>query len=116
VRTCNLNSLCWKAVQEVCSSVQSFSPITPGKGSLDKHSVDDIVNGTNDTFDFTILQGCVWARHLKLCAIRQEKDPDGRVVKLMPVVALDCFDLTAGLIRHISKEIGQSVECVRFKL
>jgi hypothetical protein len=35
--------------------VQSFSPITSGKESLDKQSVDDIVNGTNDTFGFTIL-------------------------------------------------------------
>jgi hypothetical protein len=78
--------------------------------------VDDIVNETNDTFDFTILQGCVWARHPELCAIRQEENPGGRVVKLTPVVALDGFDLPAKLIIHISKEIGQSGECVRFKL
>ena len=96
--------------------MQSFSPITPGKGSLDKQSADDIVNGTNDTFGFTILQGCVWARYPELCAIRQEEDPGGRVVKLAPVVALDGFDLPAELSRHISKEIGQSGECVRFKL
>jgi hypothetical protein len=116
VRTHNLNSLCRKAVQEVCSSVQSFGPIMPGKGSLDKQSADYIVNGTNDTFDFTILRGCVWARHLELCTIRQEEDPSGRVVKLTPVVTLDGFDLPAELIRHISKEIVQSGECVRFKL
>jgi hypothetical protein len=86
--------------------VQSLSPITPGKGSLDKQRVDDIVDGTNDTFDFTILRGCVWARHPELCAIRQEEDSGGKVVKLAPVVALDGFDLHAELIRHISKEIG----------
>jgi hypothetical protein len=78
--------------------------------------VNNIVNGTNDTFGFTILRGCVSARHPELCAIRQEGDPSGRVVKLAPVVALDGFDLLAELIRHISKEIGQSGECVRFKL
>jgi hypothetical protein len=39
--------------------MQSFSLITLGKGSLDKQSTDDIVNGTNDMFDFTILRGCV---------------------------------------------------------
>jgi hypothetical protein len=75
VRTRNLNSLCQKTVQEVCSCVQSFNPITHEKGSLDKQSADDIVNGTNDTFGFTILQGCVWTRHMELCAIRQEEDP-----------------------------------------
>jgi hypothetical protein len=96
--------------------VQYFSPITSGKGSLDKQSADDIVNGTNDMFGFTILRGCVWARHPELCAIRQDEDPGRRVVKLAPVVALDGFDLLAELIRHIIKEIGQSGECVRFKL
>jgi hypothetical protein len=55
VQTRNLNSLCQKAAQEVCSCVQSFNPITPGKESLDKQSADDIVNGTNDSFGFTIL-------------------------------------------------------------
>jgi hypothetical protein len=65
--------------------VESFSPITPMKGSLDKKSADDIVNGTNDTFGFTILRGCVWARHLELCAIRQEEDPGGRVVNSRPL-------------------------------
>jgi hypothetical protein len=96
--------------------VQSFSPITPRKGGLDKQSADDIVNGTNDTFGFTILWGCVWAQHLELCAIRREEDLGGRVVKLAPVVALDGFDLPAELIIHIRKEIRQSGECVRFKL
>jgi hypothetical protein len=100
VRTRNLNGLCQKAVQEVCSCVQSFSPITSRKESLDKQSADDIVNGTNDTFGFTILRGCVWARHPELCAIRQEKDLSGRVIKLAPVVTLDGFDLPVELIRH----------------
>jgi hypothetical protein len=86
------------------------------KGRLDKQIADDIVNEMNDTFGFTILRGCVWTQHLKLCVIRQEEDPSGRVVKLTPVVTLDGFDLPAKLIRHIIKEIGQSGECVRFKL
>jgi hypothetical protein len=67
-------------------------------------------------FGFTILRGCVWARHPKLCAIRQEEDPGRRVIKLMLIVTLDGFDVPAELIRHISKEIGQSGKCVRFKL
>jgi hypothetical protein len=47
---------------------------------------------------------------------QQEEDPGGRVLKLASVVALDGFDLPAELIRHISKEIRESGECVRFKL
>jgi hypothetical protein len=94
--------------------VKSFRPITPGKGSLDKQSANDIVNGTNDMFSFTILWGCVRTRHSELCVVRQEEDPGGRVVKLTPV-SLDSFDGPAELSRHISKEIGQSSEGVRFK-
>jgi hypothetical protein len=87
----------------------------PGKGSLNQQSVDDIVNRTNNTFSFTILWGCVRTRHLELCAVRQKEDSGGRVVKLTFVVVLDSFDSPAELSRHISKEIGQSSEGVRFK-
>jgi hypothetical protein len=59
VRTRSLNRLRRKTVQQVRSSVESLSPITPRKGSLDKQSADDIINGTNDTFSFTILRGRV---------------------------------------------------------
>jgi hypothetical protein len=60
--------------------------------------------------------GDMYGHDIRSCAIRQEEDPGGRVVKLTPVVALDGFDLPVELIRHISKEIGQSGECVKFKL
>jgi hypothetical protein len=95
--------------------VKSFRSITSGKGSLNKQSADDIVNETNDTFSVTILWGCVRTRHSELCVVRQKEDPGGRVVKLTPVVTLDNFDGPAKLSRHIRKEIGQSIEGVKFK-
>jgi hypothetical protein len=87
----------------------------PGKRSLDQQNTDDIVNQTNNTFSFTILWGRVRTRHPELCAIQQEEDAGGRVVKLTSIVALDSFDSPAELNRHIGKEIGQSSEDVRFK-
>jgi hypothetical protein len=66
VPTRNLNSLCRKAIQEVCSCVQSFSPITPGTRSLDKQSADDIVNGTNDTFGLPFC-GDVYGHDIRSC-------------------------------------------------
>jgi hypothetical protein len=95
--------------------VSSFYPITPGKGSLNQQSADATVNRTNNTFSFTILWGHVRTRYPELCVIRQEDDSGGTVVKLTSVVALDSFDSPAELSRHISKEIGQSSEGVRFK-
>jgi hypothetical protein len=95
--------------------VKSFCLITSGKGSLNQQSADDIVNRMNNTFSFTILWGRVRTRHPELCAVRHEEDLGGRVVKLIPVVTLDSFDSPTELSRHISKEIGQSSEGVRFK-
>jgi hypothetical protein len=77
--------------------------------------VNDIVNRMNNTFSFTILLGRVRTRHPELCAIRQEEEVGGRVVKLTSVVALDSFDSPVELSRHIGKEIEQSSESVRFK-
>jgi hypothetical protein len=95
--------------------VKSFCPITPEKGSLNQQSADDIINRTNNTLSFTILWGHVRTRHPELCAVQQEEDSGERVVKLTPIVALDRFGSPAELSRHISKEIGQSSEGVRFK-
>jgi hypothetical protein len=95
--------------------VKSFCRITPGKRSLNQQSADNIVKRTNNTFNFTILWGRVRTRYPELCAIRQEEDAGGRVVKLTSVVALDSFDSPAELSGHIGKENGQSSEGVRFK-
>jgi hypothetical protein len=95
--------------------VKSFWLITPEKGNLNQQNADDIVNRTINMFSFTILWGRVRTRHLELGAVRQEEDSGGRVIKLTSVVTLDSFDSPTELSRHISKEIGQSSEGVRFK-
>jgi hypothetical protein len=95
--------------------MKPFSPIAPGKRSLDKQRADDIVNGANDALGFTILRGRVRTRYLELCRFRQKKGPSGRVVKLTPVVALYGLDGAAELSSNISKEVGQCSQGVRFK-
>jgi hypothetical protein len=66
-------------------------------------------------FRFTILWRHVRTRHPELCVVQQEKYSGRRIVKLTSVVALDSFDSPAELSRHISNEIRQSSEDVRFK-
>jgi hypothetical protein len=95
--------------------MKPFSPLAPEKGSLDKQCADDIVNGVNDVFNFTILRGLVRIRHPEMCPFRQKKGPSGRVVKLTSVVALDGLDGATDLSNNISKEVGQGSEGVRFK-
>jgi hypothetical protein len=95
--------------------VKPFSPKTPENGGLDKQRTDDIVNGANDVFGFTILRGRVRTRHPELCSFRQKKGPGGRVVKLTPVVTLGGLDGAAELSSNISKKVGQCSEGVGFK-
>jgi hypothetical protein len=95
--------------------VKAFCPITARKRSLNHPSADDIVNRTNNTFSFIILWGRIRTRHPELCAVQQEEDAGGRVVKLMSIATLDRFDSPTELSRYIGKEIGQSSEGVRFK-
>jgi hypothetical protein len=54
-----------KGEMRTCS-VKLFSPIAPKKGCLNKQRTNDIVNTTNDMFDFTIMRRH-WTRHLELC-------------------------------------------------
>jgi hypothetical protein len=95
--------------------VKPFSPIAPEKESLHKQRADGIVNGANDAFGFTILRGRVRTQHPELCPFRQKKGPGERVIKLIPVVALDGLDGVAELSSNINKEVGQDSEDVRFK-
>jgi hypothetical protein len=95
--------------------VKSFSPITPGKRSLNQQSADDIVNRTNNMFSFIILWGRIRTRHPELCAVRREEEAGERVIKLTSIIVLDSFDSPTELSRHIGKEMGQSSEGVRFK-
>jgi hypothetical protein len=115
VRTGRLNRLGGETIEEVCRGVKSLSPVAPRKMCLKEQSANDVIDGTNDTFGFTVLGGGIWTGHPKQGAFRQEKGPSGRVVKLAPVVTLDGRHGAAELCRDIGKEIGQSSECVRFK-
>jgi hypothetical protein len=76
--------------------------------------VNDIVNDMNNRLIFTILWGCVGARHPQLGTFGQEEGPGGRVVKLTSVAALYSFDSAAELSSNISKNIRQGDEGVRF--
>jgi hypothetical protein len=95
--------------------VKTLSPIMLGKGSLDKQCADDIINGANNAFSFTIPRGRVRTRHPELCSFGQKEGLGERVIKLTPVVALDGFDGAAELSSNISKEIVQCSDGVRFK-
>jgi hypothetical protein len=71
---------------------------------MDEQRANDIVNGTNNTFDFTILWGRVEVQHLQIGAFGQEEGLGERVVKLTSIVTLYSFDSAAELSSNISKK------------
>lgn len=75
-----------------------------GCASLEHKTMDNVTNGANNAFSFTILGGGVGTRHAQVDATGQEERAGARVFELFVVVALDCLDGNAELCLHISKK------------
>jgi hypothetical protein len=93
--------------------VKTLSPVTGWKGRLEQQGAHDIVGGMNHSFGLAVLRGSVETRHPKLDAVREEESAGGRVIKLMPIIALDAPDGAAKLRGHKGKEVGDGGEGVR---
>ena len=55
VRTSRLNRLGGETIEKVCRGVKPLSPVASRKMCLKEQSANDVVDGTNDTFGFTVL-------------------------------------------------------------
>jgi hypothetical protein len=77
--------------------------------------VNNIIDGANNAFSFTILRQSVGAGHAKMDALSEEELPGARVVELEPVVTLDNLDACAELSGGVGDEVSERVECVRFE-
>jgi hypothetical protein len=84
--------------------VDLLSPILIGKGCLDQQQANGIVNGTNNTLDFTVLRGRVGVRYPQFNAFGEQKSLGRRIIKFTPVVALDHLDSAVELSGNISKK------------
>ena len=94
---------------------ECLDPVGGGHGGLKKQGANDIIYRTNNAFSFTILRRGVWTGHAKLDALHEEEIAGARVVKLLPVIALDSLDLGAKLGGRVGDEVGERAESVRFK-
>jgi hypothetical protein len=55
------NSFSGNAVEEVCGGVKRFNPKSSRHVSLKKQGANNIINGANNAFNFTVLWRRVWA-------------------------------------------------------
>jgi hypothetical protein len=78
--------------------------------------VNNVVAGAQHTLNFTILRSGVWTGHPELHAVRKEELPQGGVVELAHIVALDVLDLAVELSTGKREELGDSRKGVRFQM
>jgi hypothetical protein len=78
--------------------------------------VNNVVGGAQHMLGFTILRRGVWAGHPEVHAMSKEELPQGAVVELMPIVALDALNLVTKLSIDKTKELGDSRKGVRIKM
>jgi hypothetical protein len=78
--------------------------------------VDDIVSGSNDALNFTILWWCVGTGHPQEGTVGEKKRLSGWVVELTTIITLDVLDGAAELCGYIGEKIWQSGECVKCQI
>lgn len=78
--------------------------------------MNDVVDGANDAFSFTVLGGGVGAGHAQVDAMGQEEHAGAEIIELATIVALNALDGGAKLCADIGKEIGERRVSVRLEL
>ena len=115
VRGGGSNRLGGQNVKKRCRRGEGLNPIGGGHGRLKQQGANDIIDGANNAFGFTVLGRGVGARHAKVNALGEEKVTGARVVKLFPVIALNRLDVGAKLSGGVGDEVSERAESVRFK-
>ena len=105
VRHGEIECLSGKNVQQICGSAEGGCPKPGGNASLKKKRANDIIDGSNDAFGFTMLRRGVWTGHAQVNAVGEEEDAQTGVVKLCSIVALNTLHNNIELGAHISEKI-----------
>jgi len=105
VRRGEIECLGGKNVQQICSSAECGCPKPGRNASLKKKRANDIVDGPNDAFSFTVLRGGVWTGHAQTNAVGEEEDARTRVIKLRAIIALNTLHSNIELGAHISEKV-----------
>jgi hypothetical protein len=84
-------------IEKVGGSVQSFSPKTRRKMSLEKQCTDAIIDSSKNPFSAAALLRSVRARETQTNAMGGEKRTRSVIIKLTPIVGLETQDGTTEL-------------------
>ena len=105
VRHGEIECLSGKNVQQICGSAEGGCPKPGGNASLKKKRANDIIDGSNDAFGFTMLRRGVWTGHAQTNAVGEEEDARTGVIKLRAIIALNTLHSNIELGAHISEKV-----------
>ena len=102
-----------KNVKEEGCGGKSLNPIGWGDTGLKQEGTNNIIDGTNNAFSFTVLRRGIRTGHPELDAVGEEEGMGSMIVELASIIALNTLNGDTKLRSHIGKEIRQGRKSVR---
>lgn len=96
-------------------NVKGFDPICRWQAGLNKQRVENVINGSNDTFSFAVLLRSVRSQKAKPNVVRKKERASNVVVKFLAVVTLHKLYGALKMRVNIGMEIAKSGKRIRFK-
>lgn len=92
--------------KQICGSLKALNLVVWWKVGLYQQNAEDIVNSTNDMLNFTILWQGVRIGHSKDHNLNGQEKLHGRVIELIPIIALNDLNGAAKLTGDINSLNG----------
>jgi len=104
VRGRKSNGFSGELVHKICRSVKGLNPVNRREARLKQKGMQNVIDGANRTFCFSVLLGCIWTRHAECNTVGEDERAGLRIVEFSAIVALDALDGGAKLRANISKK------------
>ena len=102
-----------KNVKEEGCGGKSLNQIGLGDTGLKQEGANNIIDGTNNAFNFTVLRRGIRTGHPELDVVGEEEGAGSMIVELASIIALNTLNGDTKLHSHIGKEIRQGRKSVR---
>ena len=98
-----------------CGGGEGLNPISWWDTSLKQERVNNIIDGSDNAFSFTVFRRGIWTGHPELDAVGEEESTGSVVVDLATIITLDTLNGNTELCGNIGKEIRQGRESIRLQ-
>jgi len=102
-------------VHKICRSVKGLNLVNWREARLKQKGTQNVIDGANRTFCFSVLLGCIWTRHAECNTVGEEERAGLRIIEFSAIVALDALDGGAELRANMSKKIRKNRKSLGFE-